>query len=129
MIQWQDGKVTCEAEGASVATLLWKKETYWGDVDVPKSWVTNIVDRATNRVQAVLKITNATLADSGVYKCIVSVRGKSDYKKTRIRVDCKFVCFCITNNHYHRESLHQIIVQCFYQMTAISKNLYTVMLS
>jgi len=53
VIQGQDGKVTCEAEGASVATLLWKKETNSGDVDVPKSWVTNIVNRATNRVQAV----------------------------------------------------------------------------
>ena len=129
MIRGQDGNVTCEAEGATVPTLLWKKETDSGDVDVPSSWVNINKDASTNRVQAVLKITNATLADSGVYKCIVSVRGKSDYKKTRIRVDCKFVCFCITNNHYHRESSHQIIVQCFYQMTAISKNLYTVMLS
>ena len=90
MIQGQDGKVTCEAEGASVATLLWKKETNSGDVDVPKSWVTNIVNRATNRVQAVLKITNATLADAGVYKCIVKVQDKTNYKKTRIRVDGKF---------------------------------------
>jgi len=87
VIQGQDGKVTCEAEGASVATLLWKKETDSGDVHVPKSWVTNMVDRATNRVQAVLKITNAKVEDAGVYKCIVKVQDKTNYKKTRIRVD------------------------------------------
>ena len=92
MIQWQDGKVTCEAEGASVATLLWKKETYWGDVDVPNSWVTNMVDRATNRVQAVLKITNVKFEDAGVYKCIVKVQDKTNYKKTRIRVDGRCCC-------------------------------------
>jgi len=90
VIQGQDGKVTCEAEGASVATLLWKKETDSGDVHVPKSWVTNMVDRATNRVQAVLKITNAKVEDAGVYKCIVKVQDKTNYKKTRIRVDGKF---------------------------------------
>ena len=55
-----------------------------------KSWVTNIVDRATNRVQAVLKITNAKVEDAGVYKCIVKVQDKSTYKKTRIRVYGKF---------------------------------------
>ena len=92
MIRGQDGKVTCEAEGASVATLLWKKETYWGDVDVPNSWVTNMVDRATNRVQAVLKITNAKVEDAGVYKCIVKVQDKSTYKKTRFRVSGRCCC-------------------------------------
>ena len=92
VIQGQDGKVTCEAEGASVATLLWKKETNSGDVDVPNSWVTNIVDRATNRVQAVLKITKAKVEDSGVYKCIVKVQDKTTYKKTRFRVDGRCCC-------------------------------------
>ena len=92
MIQGQNGKVTCEAEGASVATLLWKKETNSRDDDVPKSWVTNIVDRATNRVQAVLKITNAKLEDAGVYKCIMKVGDKLNYKKTRIRVDGRCCC-------------------------------------
>ena len=116
MIQGQDGKVTCEAGGASVVTLQWKKETGSGDVDVPNSWVNINKDISTNRVQAVLKMTNAKLADGGVYKCIVSVSGKSDHKKTTIRVDCKFACFCITNNHnvlcyhYHREPSHQILV-------------------
>ena len=94
VIQGQNGKVTCEAEGASalLATLLWKKETDSGDVDVPKSWVTNIVDRTTKRVQAVLKIANAKVEDAGVYKCIVKVQDKSTYKKTRFRVDGRCCC-------------------------------------
>ena len=92
VIQGQDGKVTCEAEGASVATLLWKKETNSGDVDVPNNWVTNSVNRATNRVQAVLKITNAKVEDAGVYKCIVKVQDQSTYKKTRFRVDGRCCC-------------------------------------
>ena len=96
VIQGQDGKVTCEAEGASVATLLWKKETDSGDADVPDNWVTSIVNRATNRVQAVLKITNAKVEDAGVYKCIVKVQDKTTFKKTRFRVDgrCCYVVAC-----------------------------------
>jgi len=93
----RDGKVTCEAEGASFATLLWKKvirvsEDVEVDVDVPNSWVTNIVNKTTDRVQAVLKITNAKVEDAGVYKCIVKVHDKSTYKKTRFRVSGRRCC-------------------------------------
>ena len=87
----QDGQVTCECEGATVSTLSWQKKTDSGTyVDVPGSMVSNFIDKSKNIAQAILKITNARLADDAVYKCIVKVDDKSDYKLMKIRVDGRF---------------------------------------
>ena len=86
VLQGQSGEVTCEAEGPSVSTLKWEKEqddkSY---AAVPNSQVT--VTKDTKYVRATLKITNAQLADTGTYKCTVSVPpNQADYKKTNIKV-------------------------------------------
>ena len=86
LLQRQSGEVTCEAEGPSVSTLKWEKEqddkSY---AAIPNSQV-NITKDAIY-VRATLKITNAQLADTGTYKCMVSVPpDKSDYKETSITV-------------------------------------------
>ena len=61
---------------------------------VPESKVTIIKDLITNRVQAILKIVNAQLRDSGSYKCTVMVEpDKSDYRLTTVRVIGRFVRF------------------------------------
>ena len=94
VLQGQDGTVTCECEGTFIATLKWEKQTSdkTSYVAVPNSWVTNTIDSSTNKVKAVLKITNAQLGDSGLYKCTVSVKpNKSDFKLTNIRVNGRFV--------------------------------------
>ena len=92
VLQGKSGSVTCESEGVSVVTLKWEKETESGSyVDVPSGWVTEIKDTSTNMIRAVLKITNAQLADTGVYKCTVAIKNKSNYRLMRIRVDGRFV--------------------------------------
>ena len=102
VLQGQDGTVTCESKGNQIATLKWEKRmddrSY---VAVPNSWVTNIKDSSTNRVKAVLKIANAQLGDSGVYKCTVSVKpDKSDFKLTSIQVNGRFVLLLHDNTKY-----------------------------
>ena len=95
MLQGQSGEVTCEAEGPSVSTLRWEKQqddkSY---AAVPNSQVN--VTKDTKYVRATLKITNAQFADTGTYKCTVSVPPNlSDYKLTAIKVKGRFVCFCL----------------------------------
>ena len=94
VLQGQDGKVTCECGDSHIATLKWEKQASdtKSFVAVPDSWVTNIKDPSTNRVKAILKITNAQLADSGLYKCTVMVQpDKADFKLMNIRVNGRFV--------------------------------------
>ena len=86
VLQGQSGEVTCEAEGPSVSTLKWEKQqddkSY---AAIPNSQVN--VTKDANYVRATLKITNAQLADTGTYKCTVSLPPyKSDYKETNITV-------------------------------------------
>ena len=86
LLQGQSGEVTCEAEGPSVSTLKWEKQqddkSY---AAVPNSQVN--ITKDANYVRATLKITNAQFADTGTYKCTVSVPpNKSDYKETNITV-------------------------------------------
>ena len=86
VLQGQSGEVTCEAEGPSVSTLKWEKQqddkSY---AAVPNSQVK--ITKDPKYVRATLKITNAQLADTGTYKCTVSVPpDKSDYKETNITV-------------------------------------------
>ena len=86
LLQGQSGEVTCVAEGPSVSTLKWEKQqddkSY---AAVPNSQVN--ITKDTKYVRATLKITNAQLADTGTYKCTVSVSpDKSDYKETNITV-------------------------------------------
>ena len=86
LLQRQSGEVTCEAEGPSVSTLKWEKQqddkSY---AAVPNSQVK--ITKDPKYVRATLKITNAQLADTGTYKCTVSVPpDKSDYKETNITV-------------------------------------------
>ena len=95
VLQGQSGEVTCEAEGPSVSTLKWEKQqddkSY---AAVPKSQVN--VTKDSKYVRVTVKITNAQFADSGIYKCTVSVPpNKSDYKVTAIKVKGRFVCFCL----------------------------------
>ena len=86
VLQGQSGEITCEAEGPSVSTLKWEKQqddkSY---AAVPKSQVN--ITKDTKYVRATLKITNAQFADTGTYKCTVSVPPNlSDYKVTKIEV-------------------------------------------
>ena len=85
----------CEAEGPSVSTLKWeKKQDDKSYTAVPKSQVN--ITKDANYVRATLKITNAQFADTGTYKCTVSVPPNlSDYKLTAIKVKGRFVCFCL----------------------------------
>ena len=93
MLQGRSGEVTCEAEGPSVSTLKWEKQqddqSY---AAVPKSQVN--ITKNTKYVRATLKITNAHFADTGTYKCTVSVSpNQSDYKVTAIKVNGRFIAF------------------------------------
>ena len=86
VLQGQSGEITCEAEGPSVSTLKWEKQqddkSY---AAIPKSQVN--VTKDAKYVRATLKITNAQFADTGTYKCTVSVPPNlSDYKLTKIEV-------------------------------------------
>ena len=86
LLQGQSGEVTCEAEGPSVSTLKWEKQqddkSY---AAVPNSQVK--ITKDPKYVRVTLKITNAQLADTGTYKCTLSVPpDKSDYKETNITV-------------------------------------------
>ena len=102
VLQGQSGEVTCESESPSVSTLKWERQqddqSY---AAVPKSQIN--VTKDTKYVRATLKITNAQFADTGTYKCTVSVPpNKSDYKVTSIKVKGRFVCLCVfvyTLNH------------------------------
>jgi len=87
VLKGQDVNVTCESEGVSVSNLQWKKQTDSGDVSVPEDIVIITKDRSTNRVRAILRITNAQVEDGGVYKCVVRVFEKTGYRLTRIVVD------------------------------------------
>ena len=93
VLQGQSGEVTCESEGPSVSTLKWEKQQAdQSYAAIPNSQVN--VTRDTKYVRATLKITNAQFADTGTYKCTVSVPpNKSDYKVTAIKVKGGFVCF------------------------------------
>ena len=95
VLQGQSGEVTCEAEGPSVSTLKWEKQlddkSY---AAVPNSQVN--ITKDTKYVRATLKITNAQFADTGTYKCTVSVPPNlSDFKLTKIEVKGMFVLYFI----------------------------------
>ena len=101
VLQGQSGEVTCEAQGPLVSTLKWEKQqddkSY---AAVPKSQVN--ITKDANYVRATLKITNAQFADTGTYKCTVSVPpNKSDYKVTAIKVKGRFVCFLSVCLHFN----------------------------
>ena len=87
VLKGQDANVTCESEGVSVSKLQWKKQTDSGDVSVPEDIVAITNDRSTNRVRAILRITNAQVEDGGVYKCVLRVFQKTGYRLTSIMVD------------------------------------------
>ena len=94
-LQGQSGEVTCEAEGPSVSTLKWEKQqddkSY---AAVPNSQVN--ITKDANYVRATLKITNAQFADTGTYKCTVSVPPNlSDFKLIKIEVKGMFVLYFI----------------------------------
>ena len=95
VLQGQSGEVTCEAEGPSVSTLKWEKQqddkSY---AAVPNSQVN--ITKDANYVRATLKITNAQFADTGTYKCTVSVPPNLlDYKVTAVKVKGRFVCLFV----------------------------------
>ena len=95
VLQGQSGEVTCEAEGPSVSTLKWEKqqddESF---AAVPNSQVN--ITKDSNYVRATLKITNAQFADTGTYKCTVSVPPNlSDFKLIKIEVKGMFVLYFI----------------------------------
>ena len=86
VLKGQEAKVKCESEGVTTTTLQWKKQTNSGEVPVPHSMVTVVKDRSTNQVRAILKITNAQREDSGLYKCVLRVFDKTDFRLKRIIV-------------------------------------------
>ena len=115
VLQGQSGEVTCEAEGPSVSTLKWEKQqddkSY---AAVPKSQVN--ITKDTKYVRATLKITNAQFADTGTYKCTVSVPpNKSDYKLTKLTVKGMFVYlfFYILHAPYEFSNILHIKPQAF----------------
>ncbi|XP_022797152.1 hemicentin-1-like isoform X1 [Stylophora pistillata] len=79
--------VTCESEGVSVTQLQWKKgDISNGGASVQDRMVSIVKDKSTNRVQAVLRITNAQMEDSGVYQCVLRVFEKTNMKSVEITV-------------------------------------------
>ena len=86
VLQGGTGQVICEAEGASVISLQWRKF----DQPVPNSMVTKD-EIGNNLVRATLTITNAQFGDTGDYKCVLTAFGKSTHKPISIRVIGKFV--------------------------------------
>ena len=96
VLKGKSGEVTCEAEGPSVSTLKWEKvQDDYSHAAVPNSQVN--ITKDTKYVRATLKITNAQFADTGFYRCTLSVSpNKSDYKWITIRVKGRFVlCFIV----------------------------------
>ncbi|KAJ7377501.1 Hemicentin-1 [Desmophyllum pertusum] len=87
VLQGQGGQISCEAEGYTVSKLTWKKRTNSGEVSVPDSMVTNVIDEADNLVKAILTITNARPEDGGDYQCVLTAFNKQYYKLTSVRVD------------------------------------------
>ena len=116
VLQGQSGEVTCEAEGPSVSTLKWEKQqddkSY---AAVPNSQVN--ITKDTKYVRATLKITNAQFADTGTYKCTVSVPPNLlDYKVTAVKVKGRFVClffvYILVKVHYpvRKKALYSFIL-------------------
>ena len=108
LLQGQSGEVTCEAEGPSVSTLKWEKQqddkSY---AAVPNSQVK--ITKDPKYVRATLKITNAQLADTGTYKCTVSVPpDKSDYKETNITVMGRLALLYSCKNTINRKDLFSL---------------------
>lgn len=89
--QGQQTEVNCESEGVESTQLQWQKQAKSEDVPVPNNMVTLVKDRSTNRVRAVLTIPYAQKKDDGFYKCVVTVAGKTAYKRTKISVKGKSV--------------------------------------
>ena len=86
MLQGKEVKVKCESKGVSVTKLQWKKQTITGDVPVPDNMVTFVGDRSINARKAILKIPNAKIEDAGLYKCVLTAFGKTDFKRIKIAV-------------------------------------------
>ena len=86
VLQGKEVKVKCESKGVSVTKLQWKKQTITGDVPVPDNMVTFVTDRYTNAMKAILKIAHAKIEDAGLYKCVLTAFGKTDFKRIKITV-------------------------------------------
>lgn len=86
VLEGEDARIKCEAEGATTTKLQWKKQSDSGSMPVPDDVVTIVRDTSKNRVRAILKITNAQVEDSAFYTCVLSVFGKTDSKLTKITV-------------------------------------------
>lgn len=84
----QKTKVKCESEGVATTKLQWKMQTNSGYVAVPDHMVTVVKNRSTDRVRAVLRISNAQRKDDGWYKCeqVVPFFDKAGFKLIRIQV-------------------------------------------
>ena len=96
VLQGQSGEVSCEIKGPLDSTLKWEKQQddkSYAAVRNSQVMISNII-KDTKYVRAVLNITNAQLAETGTYKCTVSVPpNKSDYKLTKITVKGMFVLY------------------------------------
>lgn len=87
VLQGKEVKVKCESKGGfSVTKLQWKKQTITGDVPVPDNMVTFVRDNSTNAMKAILKIPNANIEDAGLYKCVLTAFGETDFKRIKITV-------------------------------------------
>ena len=86
VLQGKEVKVKCESKGVSVTKLQWKRQTITGDVPVPDNMVTFVRDRYTNAMKAILKIAHAKIEDAGLYKCVLTAFGKTDFKRIKITV-------------------------------------------
>lgn len=86
VLQGKEVKVKCVSIGVSFTKLQWKKQTITGDVPVPDKMVTFVRDRSTSAMKAILKIANAKIEDAGLYKCVLTAFGKTDFKQINITV-------------------------------------------
>ena len=96
VLQGQEARIKCDLDGSLKPELKWKKQTISGDVPVPERMVTVIKDSSNNRARAVLKIKFAQMEDSGVYKCVSTLFGKTHVKMAYVTVRgiLLFACAC-----------------------------------
>ena len=79
--------VTCESEGVSEIQLQRSKgDVSNGSASIQDRMVSIVKDWSTNRVQAILRITNAQMEDSGVYQCVLRIFEKTSLKSVEITV-------------------------------------------
>ena len=90
-MQGHNQSIICQAlqEGFPF-DLTWEKQTSAGSyVSVDPSMVKR--DQSNKMQRAILTVANAKLSDSTIYKCTVTVKHKSTFRLTSVRVKGKLI--------------------------------------